>query len=82
MRDLPPNIFAAVMATGVVALACRGAGRGYAWQWAAVALFDKLVVHLDEPFADVSMFPTYMVSSLAREHVAVALSGDGGTGSV
>jgi asparagine synthase (glutamine-hydrolysing) len=41
-------------------------------------LFDRLVVHLDEPFADVSMFPTYMVASLAREHVAVALSGDGG----
>jgi asparagine synthase (glutamine-hydrolysing) len=43
-----------------------------------IPLFDKLVVHLDEPFADVSMFPTYMVSSLAREHVTVALSGDGG----
>ena len=41
-------------------------------------LFDKLVVHLDEPFADVSLFPTYLVSTLTREHVTVALSGDGG----
>jgi asparagine synthase (glutamine-hydrolysing) len=41
-------------------------------------LFDKLIVHLDEPFADVSLFPTYLVSTLTREHVTVALSGDGG----
>jgi len=41
-------------------------------------LFDRLVVHLDEPFADVSIFPTYLVSALTREHVTVALSGDGG----
>ena len=41
-------------------------------------LFDRLVVHLDEPFADVSLFPTFMVSQMARQHVKVVLSGDGG----
>ena len=42
------------------------------------ALFDQLIVHMDEPFADVSMFPTYLVSRMAREHVKVVLTGDGG----
>jgi asparagine synthase (glutamine-hydrolysing) len=41
-------------------------------------LFDRLVVHLDEPFADVSLFPTYLVSQMARGHVKVVLTGDGG----
>lgn len=42
------------------------------------SLAEELVQHHDEPFADTSIFPTYLVSKLAREHVKVALSGDGG----
>jgi asparagine synthase (glutamine-hydrolysing) len=41
-------------------------------------LTQKLIGHLDEPLADFSIFPTYLVSKLASQHVKVVLSGDGG----
>lgn len=43
-----------------------------------VSLFDKLMHFMDDPIGDFSIFPTYLVSQLARKHVKVALSGDGG----
>ncbi len=41
-------------------------------------IVEEIVWHHDEPFADVSSIPTYIVSKMAREHVTVVLSGDGG----
>jgi len=44
----------------------------------ALQLFDRLMHFMDDPIGDFSIFPTYLVSRMAREDVTVVLSGDGG----
>ncbi len=44
----------------------------------ALDLTEKLIKQFDEPFGDFSIFPTYLVSKIARDFVTVVLSGDGG----
>ncbi len=43
-----------------------------------VETVESITQSLEEPFGDSSMLPTYYISRLARQHVTVALSGDGG----
>jgi len=44
----------------------------------AVDALPEIIWHYGQPFADVSMVPTYFVAKYAREHVTVVLNGDGG----
>jgi len=44
----------------------------------AVSLVDRLLWHHDQPFADSSAIPTFVVAELARRDVTVVLNGDGG----
>lgn len=44
----------------------------------SVSLLPDIIAHLDEPFGDGSLLPTYLLSRFTRQHVTVALGGDGG----
>ena len=44
----------------------------------ALEMLEDVIASCSEPFADYSVFPTFQISRLARQHVKVMLSGDGG----
>ena len=41
-------------------------------------LFERVVAHFDQPFADASSFPFFLLAQIARQHVTSVLSGSGG----
>ena len=43
-----------------------------------IDILPKIIWHYDQPFADSSALPSYYVSNITRQHVTVALNGDGG----
>lgn len=62
----------------IVAEKCNTDHHEYILKPDPIALFEDMVNSIDEPFADTSSIPTYLVSKIAREDVKVVLSGDGG----
>jgi asparagine synthase (glutamine-hydrolysing) len=42
------------------------------------AILPRILYHVAEPFVDISVLPVYQISKAAREHITVALTGDGG----
>lgn len=62
----------------VVAAHCRTDHREESLKPNFIEHLARVVYHLDEPFADSSALPTYLLCQAARRHVTVAISGDGG----
>ncbi len=62
----------------IVSEACRTEHHEAVLEPRYLDLVPEVISHLDQPIADFSVFPTLLVSKVARREVTVALSGDGG----